>query len=193
MNTVPELSADEAAEADALRAMMVGELRNLGAIGSESVADAVRVVPRHLFAPPNEPLNRVYAPTTAIVTKRNADGAATSSLSELHIQATMLEQAEIRPGMRVLEIGTGGYNAALIAELAGEAGQVTSVDIDADIVANARDLGESLDQVALTSQFVQPLHIEEHAWLGNPQILTPSHSGGAVLSRKGVADRRIDD
>jgi protein-L-isoaspartate(D-aspartate) O-methyltransferase len=138
MNTVRELSADDAAEADALRSMMVGELRSLGAIASEPVADAVRAVPRHLFAPPDEPLNKVYAPTTAIVTKRNAQGAATSSLSESHIQVTMLEQAEITSGMRVLEIGTGGYNAALIAELVGESGHVTSVDIDSDIVTNAK-------------------------------------------------------
>jgi protein-L-isoaspartate(D-aspartate) O-methyltransferase len=59
-------------------------------------------------------------------------------LSAAHIQAVMLEQAEIEPGMRVLEIGSGGYNAALIAELVGADGIVTTVDIDADIVARAR-------------------------------------------------------
>ena len=31
----------------------------------------------------------------------------------------MLEQAQLAPGMRVLEIGSGGYNAALLAELVG--------------------------------------------------------------------------
>ncbi|HEU0088262.1 MAG TPA: methyltransferase, FxLD system [Pseudonocardiaceae bacterium] len=116
---------------------MVRELRELGAIHSDSVAAAVSTVPRHLFAP-GEPLDTVYAATRSIVTKRNEHGAAISSLSESHIQATMLEQAQIEPGMRVLEIGTGGYNAALIAELVGESGQVTSVDIDPDIVDRAR-------------------------------------------------------
>ncbi|MGH3565525.1 MAG: methyltransferase, FxLD system [Pseudonocardia sp.] len=117
---------------------MVGELRELGAIHSDSVAAAVSTVPRHLFAP-GEPLDAVYAATRAIVTKRNEHGAALSLLSEPHIQATMLEQAQIEPGMRVLEIGTGGYNAALIAELVGKAGEVTSVDIDPDIVDRARN------------------------------------------------------
>ena len=37
----------------------------------------------------------------------------------------MLEQLDPRPGDRVLEIGAGtGYNAALLAHLVGETGQV---------------------------------------------------------------------
>jgi protein-L-isoaspartate(D-aspartate) O-methyltransferase len=40
--------------------------------------------------------------------------------------------------MRVLEIGSGGYNAALIAELVGQQGEVTTVDIDSDVVERAR-------------------------------------------------------
>lgn len=131
-------TADEAARADALREAMIAELRELGAIRSDTVAAVVGTVPRHLFAP-EEPLETVYAPTRAIVTKRDEHGAAISSLSESHIQATMLEQAQLEPGMRVLEIGTGGYNAALIAELVGESGKVVSVDIDPDIVDRARD------------------------------------------------------
>ncbi|MBM7776007.1 protein-L-isoaspartate(D-aspartate) O-methyltransferase [Actinokineospora baliensis] len=122
-----------------LRAAMVGALREMGAIRSDQVADALLAVPRHLFAPVGESLERVYDPTTVIVTKRDEQGAAISSLSEAHIQATMLEQAGIEPGMRVLEIGTGGYNASLIAELVGDTGTVVSVDIDSDIVAGARD------------------------------------------------------
>ncbi len=131
-------TADQAAQADALREAMIAELRELGAIRSDRVAAAVGTVPRHLFAP-GEPLETVYAPTRAVVTKRNEQGAAISSLSESHIQATMLEQAQLEPGMRVLEIGTGGYNAALIAELVGESGKVVSVDLDPDIVDRARD------------------------------------------------------
>ena len=130
-------TTNEEAQAEALREAMIAELRGLGAIRSEKVAAVVGTVPRHLFAP-GEPLETVYAPTRAIVTKRDEHGAAISSLSESHIQATMLEQAQLEPGMRVLEIGTGGYNAALIAELVGESGKVVSVDIDPDIVDRAR-------------------------------------------------------
>ncbi|WP_233510015.1 methyltransferase, FxLD system [Actinomadura craniellae] len=120
-----------------LRAAMVRELRDLDGITSEPVAAAVGTVPRHLFAI-GEPLEKVYAPDTPLVIKRNDDGLALSSLSAAHIQAVMLEQAGVEPGMRVLEVGSGGYNAALLAELAGASGEVTTVDIDPDIVARAR-------------------------------------------------------
>jgi protein-L-isoaspartate(D-aspartate) O-methyltransferase len=40
--------------------------------------------------------------------------------------------------MRCLEIGSGGCNAALMAELAGQTGDITTVDIDPDIADRAR-------------------------------------------------------
>jgi len=53
--------------------------------------------------------------------------------------ALMLEQLGVEPGQRVLEVGAGtGYNAALLGHLVGEAGAVTTVDIDADLVEQAR-------------------------------------------------------
>ncbi|MFE7872706.1 hypothetical protein ACFUYE_20455 [Micromonospora humida] len=104
----------------ALRAAMVAELGE-DTIRSEAVAVAFSVVPRHLFAP-GEPLDMVYDSNTPLVTKTGPDGKALSSVSAAHIQAVMLEQAGIEPGMRVLEIGSGGYNAALIAELVGPLG-----------------------------------------------------------------------
>ncbi|MFC7741095.1 methyltransferase domain-containing protein [Nocardiopsis composta] len=52
----------------------------------------------------------------------------------------MLAQARIEPGMRVLEIGSGGYNAALIAELVGPSGRVVSLDIDPEVTERARKL-----------------------------------------------------
>jgi len=53
--------------------------------------------------------------------------------------AIQLEQLDLRPGQRVLEVGAGtGYNAALLAHLVGPAGHVVSLDIDADLVERAR-------------------------------------------------------
>jgi protein-L-isoaspartate(D-aspartate) O-methyltransferase len=46
----------------------------------------------------------------------------------------MIAQAGIGPGARVLEIGTTGYNAAVIAEVAGPGGHVVTVDIDPEVV-----------------------------------------------------------
>jgi protein-L-isoaspartate(D-aspartate) O-methyltransferase len=52
----------------------------------------------------------------------------------------MIEQAALTDGMSVLEIGSGGYNAALLAEVVGPGGQVISVDIDPEVTARARAL-----------------------------------------------------
>lgn len=120
-----------------LRAAMVDALRDLDAIVSDRIAAAFSVVPRHLFAP-GEPLDRVYDINTTLAPKTDASGAELSMVSAAHIQAFELGQAQIEPGMRVLEVGTGGYNAALIAELVGPDGAVTTADIDAEIVARAR-------------------------------------------------------
>lgn len=73
-----------------------------------------------------------------MITKRDEHGIPISSVSASQIQAMMLEQARLRPGMRVLEMGSGGYNSALIAELVGDEGEVVTVDIDADVVGRAR-------------------------------------------------------
>jgi protein-L-isoaspartate(D-aspartate) O-methyltransferase len=119
-----------------LRTAMVDELRG-DPITSEAVAEAMTAVPRHLFAP-EVSLQEAYESNTAVPVKRDSDGLTLSSLSAPHLQATMLEQAAIRPGMNVLEIGSMGYNAALLQELVGPDGHVTSVDIDLDIVEWAR-------------------------------------------------------
>jgi protein-L-isoaspartate(D-aspartate) O-methyltransferase len=50
----------------------------------------------------------------------------------------MLEQSAIEPGMRVLEVGSGGVNAAYLQELVGPAGHVTTVDIDEDVTKQTR-------------------------------------------------------
>ncbi|MGH8572870.1 MAG: methyltransferase, FxLD system, partial [Gammaproteobacteria bacterium] len=81
MSPFPDTNVNTADQADALRTAMIAELREMKAIRNDRVAEAFRAVPRHLFAP-GEPLEMVYAPTRAIVTKRNEHGTAISSLSE---------------------------------------------------------------------------------------------------------------
>ncbi len=59
------------------------------------------------------------------------DGIRVSSSSQPAIMAIMLQQLDVHPGRRVLEIGAGtGYSAALLAHLVGQTGQVVTVDID---------------------------------------------------------------
>lgn len=124
------------AEGQALREALITDLRGLDAVRTEAVAQAFRVVPRHAFVP-EESLGKAYEAEHAVVTKRDDAGTALSSISAARIQAFMLEQAHIEPGMRVLEIGSGGYNAALISELVGPRGEVTTIDIDPDVIDRA--------------------------------------------------------
>lgn len=119
-----------------MRAAMVSSLRDQGAITSEPVAAAFAAVPRHRFAP-DATLEASYAPNGTVVAKRDEHGLEISVMSAAHLQAVMLEQAEIEPGMEVLEIGSGGYNAALIQEIVGPEGAVTTADIDKDITDRA--------------------------------------------------------
>jgi protein-L-isoaspartate(D-aspartate) O-methyltransferase len=112
-------------------------LRADGVVSSQRVDEAVRVVPRHMFVP-SVPLQQAYA-DDVVHTKRDSAGVAISAASQPRIVAMMLEQLGVEPGQRVLEIGAGtGYNAALLAHLVGEHGQVTTIDVDDDIVAGAR-------------------------------------------------------
>lgn len=119
-----------------LRAALVDTLKRLGALTDRRVEAAFRAVPRHLFLPDMD-IERVYR-DEAIPTKLQ-DGTPISSSSQPAIMAIMLEQLDVQPGHRVLEIGAGtGYNAALLAHLVGESGHVTTIDIDEDIVEGAR-------------------------------------------------------
>src|SRR5881409_720853 len=120
----------------ALHRALIDELVRRNAIKDSRVEAAFRAVPRHLFLP-DVPLAEAYR-NEAIPTKI-VDGEAVSSSSQPEIMAIMLEQLQLEPGHRVLEIGAGtGYNAALMAHIVGKSGQVVTVDIDEDIVESAR-------------------------------------------------------
>ncbi len=130
--------AQDATPPDALlRVQMVARLERQGRIRQPTVAAAMRAVARHRFVP-EVSLERAYA-DDAIVTKWDADKTALSSASQPAMVAIMLEQLDVQPGMRVLEVGAGtGYNAALLAHLVGPNGHVTTIDIDAEIIRDAR-------------------------------------------------------
>jgi protein-L-isoaspartate(D-aspartate) O-methyltransferase len=130
------MSADDSRRTASLRAALTRHLVAEGSIRDERVAAAFRTVPRHLFVP-HAPLDRAYADDVVLM-KRNEAGIAISSVSQPSIVALMLEQAGIEPGDHVLEIGSGGYNAALLRELAGPKGSVTTVDIDPEVTDRAR-------------------------------------------------------
>ena len=125
--------------ASQLHVGLVDFLLARGTITTGRVEAALRSVARHPFVA-SVPLEAAYAPDDAVVTKRDAAGAPLSSASAPGVVAAMLEQLDVQPGMRILEIGAGtGYNAALLATLTGPAGRVVTLDIDQDVTGEARD------------------------------------------------------
>ncbi|MGH3622499.1 MAG: protein-L-isoaspartate O-methyltransferase family protein, partial [Sciscionella sp.] len=97
--------------------------------------------------PDNEVLDTIYSPQS-LLTSTGQDGGLPSSSSAPTLMARMLEALDLRPGMRVLEIGAGtGYNAALIATLTHA--PVVTVDADA---STARGAVESLGRLGLDQE-----------------------------------------
>ncbi|GIG67805.1 methyltransferase, FxLD system [Phytomonospora endophytica] len=138
MTTIDQTNTGEKdQDAAVLRSHLVDKLRDEQFLRTERVEQAMQTVQRHLFLP-EETTARAYE-DDHVVTKWAADGKALSSASAPWIVAAMLEDLDVQPGQRVLEIGAGtGYNAALVRELVGPTGSVTSIDIDADVVETAR-------------------------------------------------------
>lgn len=119
-----------------LRHAMVDALVATGAVTDPRVEAAMRAVPRERFLPGVAPAE-AFQLDDGVVTKRDENGVAVSSVSAPHLQAYMLEQTLPERGMRVLEVGSGGYNAALLAEMVGPDGRVTSLDIDPFVTERA--------------------------------------------------------
>ncbi len=107
---------------------MVDEQLRARDITSQRVLDAMREVPRHLFVP--EAMRaRSYGDSPLPIDLEQ-------TISQPYIVAFMTQALEIEPSHRVLEVGTGsGYQAAVLAELAGE---VYTIEILAPLAEGAR-------------------------------------------------------
>ncbi|WP_448319991.1 methyltransferase, FxLD system [Streptomyces sp. CO7] len=169
----------EPAEAVALRERMARKVTDDGWAPASRVRAALREVPRHRFVP-EVPPETAYHDDLAVVTVREAPEAAVSSVSAAWLQADMIEHLRLRPGMTVLEIGSGGYNAELLAHVLGERGRVVTVDIDPYVVHRTRRLCAEAGSGRVT------------ALLGDGALGAPGHipAGGfdAVVVTHNAAD-----
>lgn len=119
-----------------LHARFADRLARQGAFSGSRIEAAFRAVPRHPFL---RSVTAKEAYRDRVIVTKTENGVAVSASTQPSFMAVMLQQLGLKPGHRVLEIGTGtGYNAALMAEIIGKHGKVVSVDIDAEIVAAAR-------------------------------------------------------
>jgi protein-L-isoaspartate(D-aspartate) O-methyltransferase len=82
-------------------------------VKSPAVLRAMRKVPRHWFVPEDR--------RPSAYEDRPLPIGEDQTISQPYVVASMTEEADIQPGERVLEIGTGsGYQAAVLAELTSE-------------------------------------------------------------------------
>lgn len=93
----------------AARAAMVDLIAAHG-VRDSATLDAMRTVPRHEFVP-SEARHLAYGDHPLRI-------ELGQTISQPYIVAYMTEVLEVRPGMKVLEVGTGsGYQAAVLAEI----------------------------------------------------------------------------
>ncbi|NVN86418.1 MAG: protein-L-isoaspartate(D-aspartate) O-methyltransferase [Rhodopseudomonas sp.] len=108
-------------------------LRRRG-ISDQAVLHAMEAVPRDLFV---EPEDRAYAWRDSALAI-----ACGQTISQPFVVAYMTEQLQLRPGHRVLEIGTGsGYQAAILSRLCR---QVISMERFKTLADRARNRLEQL-------------------------------------------------
>ncbi|MGB9722944.1 MAG: protein-L-isoaspartate(D-aspartate) O-methyltransferase [Chloroflexia bacterium] len=112
------------------RLQMVEETIVARGVSDPDVLRAMRTVPRHLFVPP-EYLDLAYD-------DRPLPIGYGQTISQPYIVAWMTELLQLKPGEKVLEIGTGsGYQAAVLAEL-GDV-EVYSIEIIPELAQQAAE------------------------------------------------------
>jgi protein-L-isoaspartate(D-aspartate) O-methyltransferase len=95
-----------------------------------------------------EHLGRLYADGPLILFGDD-DGDLLSTISQPSLVLRMMDMLQVRPGHRVLEVGAGsGWNAALIAKLAGPEGHVHSVEIIPEV---AHVAANNIEEQAITN------------------------------------------
>jgi protein-L-isoaspartate(D-aspartate) O-methyltransferase len=102
------------------RKAMVELLRKRG-IKDENVLRAMEKVPRHLFVP-EALINYAYEDSALPI-------GFLQTISQPYTVAFMTEALEVKPGDRILEVGTGsGYQSAILAEMGAQVFTIERVE-----------------------------------------------------------------
>jgi protein-L-isoaspartate(D-aspartate) O-methyltransferase len=130
----PTFATNQDDELAGVRRRMAEQIRDRG-VTDPAVLAAVETVPRHLFVPADERA-KAYADQPLPI-------GSGQTISQPYIVALMTSLLELKPGARVLEVGTGsGYQAAVLSGLSGE---VYTIEILKPLAERARrtlaDLG----------------------------------------------------
>lgn len=120
----------------------------------DSVTDAFRAWPREGFLPPS------------VRSRASFDGPLDIGRGQTNSQPRtvedMLRLLDVRPGQRVLDVGSGsGWTTALLAHLTGPEGEVIGVEIEPELVEFGRD------NLARTGQHwarIEQAHSDVYGW-----------------------------
>jgi protein-L-isoaspartate(D-aspartate) O-methyltransferase len=146
---------------------------------SEEVLHAMSRVPRHRFVP-EEDKEQAYQDKALPI-------GSGQTISQPFIVALMSQEAQVGPGSKVLEIGTGsGYQAAVLAELGAE---VYSIEIVPELATKAAILLSELNYDKVTVK-------QGDGWAGWPEnapydaiIVTASAPKAPLTLIKQLANR----
>lgn len=135
-----------------LREAMVETQIAARGVRDPDVLRAMKKVPRHLFVP-EDIRDHAYEDRALPV-------GYGQTISQPYVVAAMTEALQARPGMKVLEIGTGtGYQAAILAEMGLK---VFTIEIIPELARSARERLEKLGYRGITV-------IEGDGYKGYPQ------------------------
>jgi protein-L-isoaspartate(D-aspartate) O-methyltransferase len=114
------------------RNRLVDNLKRRGYISNPLVEQAMRRVPREEFLP-EEIRDEAYIDTPLPI----GEG---QTISAPHMVAIMVQQLDLSPGMKVLEIGAGsGYHAAVCADVIGPEGHLYTIERIASLATFAEN------------------------------------------------------
>ena len=100
---------------------MVAEQLEARGIRDPRVLDAMRTVPREAFTDEHD-RRRAYDDIPVQI-------GWSQTISQPYMVALICEEAAVRPGQRVLDVGTGsGYQAAVLAELGGQVHTIERIE-----------------------------------------------------------------
>lgn len=111
---------------------LVKKLELKGYIKSDVVKQAFLKVPREEFIPENMK-DQAYADSPLEI-------GSGQTISAPHMIAIMCEELFLKPGQKILEIGTGsGYHAAIVADITGKSGHIYSVERHSNLADKAKE------------------------------------------------------
>jgi len=130
------------------RLALITSLKSEGILKSKIIEEALLRIPREEFLPEDTPKSLAY------IDEPVALGTTGQTISAPHMIVIMLEELDLKPDLRVLEVGAGsGYNAALLSYVVSRGSSarsplVVTVERNPDLVKLAR---KNLEQVGLSS------------------------------------------